>query len=76
MNLAAAAPTMVLSHDASCYLDWIPGELPTPSRPNWHYLHISHDVLPALREAGVTEAQIDKMLIDTPRRFLENAGPY
>jgi len=70
------ADRMVLSHDASCYLDWIPGELPTPSRPNWHYLHISHDVLPALREAGVTEAQIDKMLIDTPRRFLENAGPY
>jgi predicted metal-dependent phosphotriesterase family hydrolase len=29
-----------------------------------------------LREAGVTEAQIDTMLIDTPRRFLENRGAY
>jgi phosphotriesterase-related protein len=70
------ADRMVLSHDASCYLDWIPGEIPPSYMPNWHYLHISRDVLPALREAGVTEAQIDTMLVDTPRRFLENAGSY
>jgi phosphotriesterase-related protein len=70
------ADRMVLSHDASCYLDWIPGEIPPSSMPHWHYLHISKDVLPMLREAGVTEAQIDTMLIDTPRRFLENRGAY
>ena len=70
------ADRMVLSHDASCYLDWIPGEIPPSTMPHWHYLHISKDVLPALREAGVTDAQIDTMLVDTPRRFLENAGPY
>lgn len=61
---------MVLSHDASCYLDWIPGEAKLGERlPNWHYLHISRDVLPMLRENGVTDAQIDEMLIDNPRRF-------
>ena len=70
------ADRMVLSHDASCYLDWIPGEIPPSAWPNWHYLHISHDVIPALREAGVTDAQIDTMLVDTPRRFLENTGGY
>ncbi len=70
------ADRMVLSHDASCYLDWIPGEIPPSTMPHWHYLHISKDVLPALREAGVTDAQIDTMLIDTPRRFLENRGAY
>jgi phosphotriesterase-related protein len=70
------ADRMVLSHDASCYLDWIPGELPPSTWPNWHYLHISKDVLPMLREAGVSDAQIETMLVDTPRRFLENAGPY
>ena len=32
--------------------------------------------IPALREAGVTDAQIDTMLVDTPRRFLENTGAY
>jgi len=70
------AERMVLSHDAACYLDWIPGEIPPSVMPHWHYLHISRDVLPALRDAGVTDAQIDTMLIDTPRRFLENAGAY
>ena len=64
------ADRMVLSHDASCYLDWIPGELPPTGMEHWNYLHISHDVLPALRECGVTEEQIDTMLIDNPRRFL------
>lgn len=70
------ADRMVLSHDASCYLDWIPGEIPPSAMPHWHYLHISRDVIPALLEAGVTQAQIDTMLTDTPRRFLENAGAY
>jgi len=70
------ADRMVLSHDASCYLDWIPGEIPPAYMPNWHYLHISRDVIPALLEAGVTEAQVDTMLVDTPRRFLENRGAY
>jgi len=39
-------------------------------------LQISRDGLPALLEAGVTEAQVDTMLVDTPRRFLENRGAY
>jgi phosphotriesterase-related protein len=70
------ADRMVLSHDASCYLDWIPGEIPPSTMPHWHYLHISHDVLPALRDAGVSDAQIDQMLIGTPRRLFENVTPY
>jgi phosphotriesterase-related protein len=64
------ADRLVLSHDASCYLDWIPGEVPPPGMDHWTYLHISNDVLPALREAGVGEDQIDTMLVDNPRRFL------
>jgi phosphotriesterase-related protein len=70
------ADRMVLSHDASCYLDWIPGETPVAALPNWHYLHISRDVLPALRDAGVTEEQIDQLLVATPRRFFEAHDPY
>jgi len=34
------------------------------------YLHLSTTILPALRERGVTEAQIDELTIDNPRRFL------
>jgi phosphotriesterase-related protein len=70
------ADHMVLSHDCSCYLDWIPGEMPPMTMPNWHYLHISRDVLPMLRDNGVTDAQIDQMLVDNPRRLFEHTGPY
>ena len=68
------ADRMVLSHDASCYIDWIAGEVPVGALPDWHYLHISQDVLPALRERGVTEDQITTMLVDNPRRFLESTA--
>jgi phosphotriesterase-related protein len=62
------ADHMVLSHDASCYFDWIDQSL-LPLMPNWHYLHITNDVLPALRERGVTDEQIDTMLVANPRRW-------
>jgi phosphotriesterase-related protein len=39
--------------------------------PDHHYLHIQQQILPALLEAGVTQAQIDKMFIDNPRRHFE-----
>jgi phosphotriesterase-related protein len=67
---------MVLSHDAMVFTDWFPPELHDQVTPNWHYLHIENDVLPALRKDGVTEEQIDQMLIGTPRRYFENVGAY
>jgi hypothetical protein len=62
----------------SCYIDWIEGEVPLAPLPNWHYLHISQDVVPALLQMGVTDDQIDEMLIRTPHRFLDsvNQGGY
>ncbi|HEY8491494.1 MAG TPA: phosphotriesterase-related protein [Dehalococcoidia bacterium] len=65
------ADRMVLSHDASCYIDWYQPELIRQYVPNWHYTHISDDVLPALRRAGVTEEQIHAMLVENPRRIFE-----
>jgi phosphotriesterase-related protein len=44
--------------------------------PNWNFLHISKDVLPALRELGVTEDQIDVLLVDNPRRWFETAERF
>ena len=66
------ADQLVLSHDATCYIDWVDPAL-LAALPNWHYLHIHRDVLPALREQGVTEEQIRQMLVDNPRRYF--AGP-
>jgi phosphotriesterase-related protein len=73
---AGYAERMVLAHDASCYIDWFPAGAPAQFAPNWHYEHISNDVLPALRERGVTEAQITTMLVDNPRAYFEHGGPY
>jgi phosphotriesterase-related protein len=61
---------MVLAHDASCFFDWIePSYL--EMAPNWHFLHISNEVLPALRDRGVSDEQINTMLVDNPRRWFE-----
>jgi phosphotriesterase-related protein len=61
---------MMLAHDASCYFDWVDAGM-LAMAPNWNFLHISNDVLPALRDLGVTDAQIDTMLVDNPRRWFE-----
>jgi phosphotriesterase-related protein len=69
------AEQMVLSQDASCYIDWIDPEV-ISAMHQWHYLHIVDDVLPYLRDHDVTDAQIDTMLVATPRRYFENVAPY
>jgi phosphotriesterase-related protein len=70
------ADRMVLSHDAACYIDWVDQDLLPAVLPDWHYLHIENDVLPALRERGVTDEQIEQMLIANPRRYFENVTAY
>jgi len=66
---------MVLSHDAGCHLDWFEDDL-LQAQPNWNFLHISRDVLPAMRERGVSEDHIHAMLVDTPRRILDHGPGY
>ncbi|NUR91188.1 MAG: phosphotriesterase [Nonomuraea sp.] len=66
------ADRMVLSHDAACFMDYFGGawdEAVSTTAPNWRYDHIHDDVLPALRESGVSDAQIDQMLVFNPRRY-------
>jgi len=69
------ADRMVLAHDASCYIDYFPGVEAQAAKqqiaPNWNYTHISTDVLPMLRERGMTEEQIRQMLVEAPRRYFE-----
>ncbi len=70
------ADRMVLAHDAACYVDWLPEAALPVVLPNWHYLHIHNDVLPALRQRGVTEEQITTMLVDNPRAIFSHGGAY
>ncbi len=70
------AASMVLSHDANCFIDYFGAahdEVRAAASPNWHYEHISDDVLPALLAAGVTQAQIDTMLVENPVRYFTPA---
>jgi len=70
------AEKMVLSHDASCYFDWFDAALVRQTVPNWHYNFIPDHVIPALRQAGVSEEQIHTMTVDNPRRVFERQGAY
>lgn len=70
------AAKMVLSHDAACFNQWLP-ERPLPViLPRWHYLHIHNDVIPALKEKGVTDEQLHTMLVANPRKIFEHQGGY
>jgi phosphotriesterase-related protein len=70
------AKKMVLSHDAGCHMDWFDDDFLRQAQPNWHFLHISKDVLPALRARGVSDEQINTMLVDNPRRILDHGPGY
>ncbi len=70
------AGKMVLSHDAACFNHWLP-ERPLPSiMPRWNYLHIHNDVIPALKQKGVTGEQLQTMLVANPRKIFEQQGAY
>src|SRR5580704_1897540 len=71
------AGSMVLAHDANCFIDYFGGahDAARPvALPNWHYEHISDDVLPALLASGVTQAQIDTMMTENPVRYFTPAS--
>ena len=71
------AERILLAHDASCCLDWIPDmNLMQEQVPNWHFNHIPDDVVPALKEAGVSDAQIDDMLINNPKALFDHTDAY
>jgi phosphotriesterase-related protein len=63
------AQRIVLSHDAACHIDWFAPGARELHHPRWHFGHIHDEVLPALRERGVTDAQIATMLIANPRDY-------
>jgi phosphotriesterase-related protein len=69
------AEKMVLSHDTSCYIDWIDPNI-VAMMTQWNYLHIGLEVLPYLREHGVTDEQITTMLVGNPRRYFEDVSTY
>jgi phosphotriesterase-related protein len=70
------ADRMVLAHDASCFIDYFGGahDAARASMPNWRFGYVSDEIIPALREAGVSAEQIRQMLVETPRRYFSGAA--
>ena len=69
------ADRMVLAHDTACYNDMIDPNV-IALMTQWNYLHIHDDVLPYIRERGVSNTQIETMLVDVPRRYFEETSAY
>ena len=62
-----------LGQDAAAWYDFMQHNPPFANeKPD--YLHIDREVLPVLRERGVTEEQLDEMFVENAKRFLAPAG--
>jgi phosphotriesterase-related protein len=57
-----------LGHDGATFHDFMLGN-PFFADEHADYLHISTTIVPALLEAGVTQAQINQLLVENPQRF-------
>lgn len=70
------ADRMVLSHDTACHFNGMLPAVMAERMPEWRFLLIPNDVLPALERLGVTGEQIAAMMADNPRRLFEAQEPY
>lgn len=64
------ASQMVLSHDAYSYNDRVDAEVVARRHPNYHYRHISEDVVPELRRRGVSDTDLETILVRNPAAIL------
>ena len=69
------ADRIVVSHDAMLHTDWLESGGGTAMYPHWEPTYIPTAVVPALRDAGVSEADLQQILVDTPARLLACAAP-
>lgn len=65
---------LLSSGGAVCFQDCLP-TLPQDYAP---YTQLQLDIIPALKERGVSDAQIDRMTVENPRRLMASLaqGPY
>ncbi len=65
---------LMISHDAICTWLGRPPKLPEAALPfvaNWHPTHLFRNIIPALKQGGVSDAQIKTIVEDNPRRLFE-----
>jgi phosphotriesterase-related protein len=69
------ADRMFLSQDYCATLDWYPVEvaeqlLAAGAAKGWSMTLVLDEVIPALRDAGMTDAQLQTMMVENPKRWL------
>jgi len=64
------AERLMLGHDSCATLDWYPPEVVGALAPRWSATLLFDEELPALEELGVSDDQIETMLVANPARWL------
>jgi phosphotriesterase-related protein len=68
------ADRMFLSQDWCSTLDWFTPELEEQIKPqmapNWSMTFLFEQVIPELKERGMTDEQLDQMMVENPKRWL------
>ena len=70
------AERITLSHDASCHIDMLPNGAAETFLPQWNYTHIPLDIVPMLRERGVSDVAIQQMTVGNPARLFSQNSAY
>ena len=79
MVAAGHLQRILMSHDS--IICWLGRPVPYANSfeamlemlPNWRSNHIFKEILPKMRAAGVTEEQIETILVDNPKRLFSCA---
>ena len=66
---------MFISQDFCATLDWYPPEIgkqmmDAGAAKDWSMTLVFEQVIPALREAGMTDDQLETMMVANPKRWL------
>jgi phosphotriesterase-related protein len=69
---AGYADRIMVAHD--CAIKWLGRPLPVPEAAlpliaNWNWANIFANVVPALKEMGLSDEQIELILVENPKRF-------
>lgn len=70
------ASQMVLSHDASCCSQSFSEEAKATHLPRWTLQHVTGEIVPRLRDAGVSDHALHQMLVTNPAQIFSQAKAY
>ena len=70
------ADRVMISQDKASFIDWFRNEELEVATPNWKYTYIKSGMIPKLQERGVTDDQLEQILVRNPREFFAQQGTY